>query len=91
MTDSSAAVLALIDELKAKLASGRSYRQICRDDYGDQFSHSVLNNLVLKGIVPADRRIKRALGLMGRRKRTRVEKAISKMARETKKAVMVTK
>jgi hypothetical protein len=64
MTDSAAAVLALIDELKAKLAAGRSYRQICREDYGGQFSHSVLNNLVLKGIVPADRRIRQALGLI---------------------------
>lgn len=41
--------------------------------------------------LPDDRKILRALGLIERRKRTPMEKRISEMARDTRKAVMVKK
>jgi hypothetical protein len=89
MTLSRPAFLALLLERHAELRSWRKVAQV----YYPGVTFQVLNKIGKHGIFPKDRAILKALGVegQGRRKRTKVEKAITTMARNTKRAVLITK
>jgi hypothetical protein len=89
MTLSRPAFRALLLERHAEL---RSWRKVAQK-YHPGVTFQVLNKIGKHGIFPKDRAILKALGVegQGRRKRTKVEKAITTMARNTKKAVLVKK
>jgi hypothetical protein len=80
----------LADYLLRENRGGRSWRTIAREDYGDRVHFATLNRIALSGggWLPRDRRVLRVLGLVEARKRTKVEKAISKMARDTTNSVL---
>lgn len=76
----------LAKRLKAENEGGRSWRAICREDYSDAFSHTVLRNLVCDGTIPKDHKILTALGL--RQPQTEMQKHISALAKETADSVV---
>ncbi len=86
MTDP-AAVTDLIHRLWWQKAKGMSWRDIALDFPGVTFQ--TLNKIALHGKLPADKKILRALFPREKRVRTKVQKAISKMARQTKKDVLI--
>lgn len=82
---------ALVSRLRA---DPRSLRQIAREDYPETWhggrkvvSYGTLAG-ILKGSLPKHPTILRALGLVEKRRRSEVEKQITKMARATKKKVL---
>jgi hypothetical protein len=87
MTLSRPAFLALLLERHAELRSWRKVAQV----YYPGVTFQVLNKIGKHGIFPKDRAILKLLGVegQGRRKRTKIEKEITTMARATKKAVLV--
>jgi len=92
MTIDPAAALILASQIQA-LHLEKSYRQIAREDFPG-VAPGTLNRIANSdgAWLPKNRKILKALGLVGQgRQRTQVEKAITKMAREAKKAVLVTK
>lgn len=91
MTLDPAAALAIASQIQA-LHLEKSYRQIAREDFPG-VAPGTLNRIANSNgaWLPKDRKILKALGLVGQgRRRTKVEKAITKMARETRKAVIWT-
>jgi hypothetical protein len=88
MQDLTDRAAALAKRLKAENEGGRSWRTICREDYADAFSHTVLRNLACDGVIPKDRRILIALGLKQPHERTETEKRISALAKETADSVV---
>ena len=83
----------LSERLLSENRSGRSWRTIAREDFGDQVNFATLNRIAREGgqWLPKDRKVLRVLGLIEPKKRTAIQKAISRMARDTKKAVLVQK
>lgn len=80
----------IADELNAKHAAGRSWRDIARDYPGVTFQ--MLNKIALTGKLPRDRKILRALGLTAKRPEEfpgqgRVRRKIAKLAKETREAL----
>lgn len=67
----------------------RSWRQVSRLHF-PTVPAGTLNRIAKSGgaYLPQGRRELRALGLLERRKRTAMEKAITKMVRETRKALL---
>jgi hypothetical protein len=87
MTLSRPAFLALLLERHAELRSWRKVAQV----YYPGVTFQVLNKIGKHGIFPKNKAILKLLGVegQGRRKRTKIEKEITTMARATKKAVLV--
>ena len=71
------------------LSDRRSLRQIVKEDYDCQFSHAVLGRIIREGVFPKDRRILKLLGVVKTRQVSEVDKAIRRMAAETRKALKV--
>jgi len=73
--------------LTARNAAGESLRTIAQCfpgvTYGD------VARIIKQGKFPADRKKLRALGLVGRRPRTEMQKQIDGMVRRTRKAVLI--
>lgn len=83
----------LAQDLRTRNETGESWRAIAAS-YGDPIVRpGTLCRIAKEGgdYLPDDRAILRALGLIEQRKRTRIQKAIDKMANETRKAVIVKK
>jgi hypothetical protein len=90
MTINPSAVTELVSRLNALHGELKSWRKVQKQCFpGVKFG--TLQRIAGGGYLPKERSILKELGLLERRKRTKVEKAISKMARETKKAVLVVK
>jgi hypothetical protein len=95
----SATVRALVAHLNDARAKGRSWGMIAMYDFpavdkdGQQIvKRGTLCRIAKSGgeYLPKNAKILKALGLLGeRRKQTETEKRISKMARQTKKAVLI--
>ena len=90
MTLDPARIAALVAELQTLHEHYNSWRKVAAL-YPPVVKAGTLCRIAKGGYLPDDRKILRALGLIQRRKRTDMEKAISKMARNTKKAVLVKK
>ena len=94
MTDLTDRAFALAKRLLSENRSGRSWRKIARQDFGDKVNFATLNRIAKSGghWLPKNRKLLRVLGLietkppdpewLARRKR-----AIRRMVKETKKAV----
>jgi len=80
----------LAERLLSENRSGRSWRAIAREDYRNRVNFATLNRIANSGgaWLPKERKILRALGLVERRKRTPIQKAISRMVRDTRKAMI---
>ena len=80
----------LAKRLLSENRSGRSWRQIAREDYGDQVHFATLNRIANAAgeWIPRSRKVQLLLGLVERKRRTRIQKAISRMVRQTKKDVL---
>lgn len=79
------------DELQALHDRYDSWRKVTAKHYPD-VPPGTLNRIAKSGgaYLPKDRKLLRSLGLMERRrKRSELEKRISRMARETKRVVLV--
>lgn len=77
--------------------SGRSWRKIAKEDYGNRVNFATLNRVAHSGgeWLPKDRRILEALGLVDPRKprewlpgEWKTTRIISRMAKETEKEVL---
>ena len=71
--------------------AGRSWRKIAKEDFNNQVHFATLNRIALSGgaWLPKERKTLIVLGLVERRQRTKIEKAISRMVRQTKKDVLI--
>jgi len=69
---------------------GRSWREIALKDYHDRVHFVTLNRIALSNgkWLPKDRKTLRALGLVEPKPRTEIQKAISRMVRQTNKDVL---
>ncbi len=85
----------LAKRLLSENNSGRSWRKIAREDYGDKVNFATLNRIAIHDgkWVPKDRKIQRVLGLIepkpeewcGQRN---IKKAIRAMVKDTKRSIL---
>ncbi len=82
----------LVSRLQRQHDALKSWRKVAAL-YPPVVKAGTLNRIAKEqgGYLPDDRKILRALGLIERRKPTEIQKRISRMARDTRKAVMVKK
>jgi hypothetical protein len=91
MTLDPARISELVARLQRQHDQLKSWRKVAAL-YPPVVKAGTVNRIAKEGWLPQDRKILKALGLAGQgRQRTQVEKAIAKMARETRKAVLVKK
>lgn len=83
----------LAASLQAAHLELKSWRKIAKKYYGDHVHFATLNRIANSEgqWLPKDRKVLITLGLVERRRRTEIEKAVSRMARRTKKAVLLVK
>lgn len=81
----------LAKQLLSENRAGRSWRKIAKEDYNDQVHFATLNRIALSNgeWLPKDRRTLIILGLVEHKQRSKIQKAISRMARQTKRAVLL--
>lgn len=79
--------------LSENTIGGRSWREIAREDFRDRVHFVTLNRIALSGgkWLPKDRKILNILGLIERKPRTKIQKAITRLARQTNKDVLIIK
>lgn len=91
MTPNPAAVAALVEHLRARHAELQSWRKVANEYNNPIIKFGTLQRIAKGKYMPLEKKILRVLIPPERRKRTEIEKRISQMVKETRKAVMVTK